>query len=147
MFFFHFRSFTFHILFGLLYPFSIWTFISLFYFDFCFSFLFQFFSILFQFFFSFDRGHILDFFQFLFYFIWTIFIVQCFASVWVAEKTTSSKLNLFYPSRIDLDRKFLRVHTTHHQDVKPIRIIHKMRLGEVLCPYLKIAFGLIILIG
>ena len=34
------RSFTFHILFGLLFPFSIWTFISLFYLDFYFPFLF-----------------------------------------------------------------------------------------------------------
>ena len=33
-FFLYFRSFTFHILFGLLYPSSIWTFISLFYLDF-----------------------------------------------------------------------------------------------------------------
>ena len=38
--FFHFRSFTFHNLFWLLYPFSILTFISLFYLDFYFPFLF-----------------------------------------------------------------------------------------------------------
>ena len=35
--FFFIRSFTFHILFGLLFPFSIWTFISLFYLDFYFE--------------------------------------------------------------------------------------------------------------
>ena len=47
----NFRSFTFHILFGLLYPFSLWTFVSLFCLDFHFPFLFGlFFSIFFNFF-------------------------------------------------------------------------------------------------
>ena len=66
----------FHILFGLLVPFSLWTFTSFFYLTFFFhSFFpiffptrFQFFfiscSILFRFDFFFNYGHILDFFQF-----------------------------------------------------------------------------------
>ena len=62
--------FTFHILFGLLYPFSIWTFISLFYLDF-----FNSISVLFRYFFNsfsfflFYRGHILDFFHFFLRFV------------------------------------------------------------------------------
>ena len=63
-----------HFLFGLLFPFSLWSFISLFYLDIFFSIFFHFFcnslSFLFQFFiisFLFNRGHILNFFQIFLY--------------------------------------------------------------------------------
>ena len=77
-----FRSFTFHIifyldfcfpfLFGLLFPFSIWTFISLFYFSILFQCLFNFFSILF---FIPSRSHfgILPNFNLLYCFVFTEF--------------------------------------------------------------------------
>ena len=99
---FFFCSQTFHILFGLLYPFSIWTFTSLFYFPFLFGLLFFF---IFQFFFNFFPTFFSIFFFYSIvitfwisskFFIWRVFYKKSH-SVW--EATFMQKVGWIFAFR------------------------------------------------
>ena len=105
------KSFTFHSLFGFLYPFSIWTFISLLYLDFYIPFLFGlfffnffffiFFSILFSILFLFYCSHILDFFE-IFFSIFHFLPPKLFDN-----KAKDSVWSLSYMSRDDWIRPYV----------------------------------------